>query len=558
MNSIAYFSMEIGLHSEMPTYCGGLGILAGDTLRAAADLAVPMLGMTLLHRQGYFRQSLDADGNQSEEPCDWRPEDFLERIPLQAQISIEGRKVSLTCWRLWLTGISGHKLPVYFLDTCLPENAAFDQSLTGQLYGGDNHYRLCQEAVLGLGGIAMLRLLEDSNIHSYHMNEGHAALLILALLEEKIREKKGAALTQEDREEIRRRCVFTTHTPVPAGHDQFPLPLAEQVLGKKSLALLTEVVRENLNLTHLALHFSRYINGVALRHGEISRGMFPEYPINSITNGVHAGTWVSPAFQRLFDENIPEWRRDNLYLRHAITLPLPAIEAAHREMKRALFAEVEKRSGIRLDPALLTLGFARRATAYKRADLLFSDLERLKAMARRHGGLQILYAGKAHPHDTGGKDLIRKIHKAKKALQGAVEIAYLENYEIQLAHLLCAGVDVWLNTPQKPHEASGTSGMKAALNGVPSLSVLDGWWVEGHLEGITGWSIGESAEPEKNSVLESEALYEKLERKILPLFYATPEEFTRLRRSTIAFNGSFFNTQRMVLQYVRNAYSLDR
>jgi starch phosphorylase len=309
-----------------------------------------------------------------------------------------------------------------------------------------------------------------------------------------------------------------------------------------------------LNMTYLALRLSRFINGVAMRHREVSQGMFPSYPVASITNGVHAGTWTSAPFRELFDRHIPEWRHDNLYLRYAVAIPLEEIREAHALAKRELLAEVAHRTGVQLDPAAMTVGFARRATPYKRADLIFSDLERLRVIARTAGPLQIVFAGKAHPRDEGGKALIRHIFDAARALGDCVRIVYLENYEMTLGAKLTSGVDLWLNNPMKPLEASGTSGMKAALNGVPSFSVLDGWWVEGHVEGITGWSIGPDNSAEPNPAAEVEDLYGKLERVILPLYYGSPLAYAEVMRHAIALNGSFFNTQRMVQQYMRNAY----
>jgi starch phosphorylase len=307
-------------------------------------------------------------------------------------------------------------------------------------------------------------------------------------------------------------------------------------------------------MTYLALFFSRYVNGVAMRHGEISRTMFPKYPINSITNGVHATTWTGQPFQELFDRHVPEWRRDNHYLRYAVSIPLDEIQQAHVESKRLLLAEVERRTGIVLNPTALTIGFARRAALYKRPDLLFSDLDRLRRLARQVGPLQVLYAGKAHPADEGGKALIRRIFEAAGAVKDAIQVVYLEEYDMALARLLCAGVDLWLNTPQKPQEASGTSGMKAALNGVPSLSILDGWWLEGHIEGITGWAIGEDGTRPSDPQTEAKSLYDKLEFVILPLFYGRPLAFAEVMRSTIALNASFFNANRMMVQYLQNAY----
>ena len=557
--TVAYFSMEIGVDPGIPTYGGGLGILAGDTLRSAADLGVPMVGVTLLHRQGYFRQHLDAIGNQTESQDLWSPEERLEPLEVRAAVTIEGRQVQVRAWRYDILGLSGHRVPVYFLDTALPENSPRDQTLTDHLYGGDHHYRLCQEVVLGMGGVAILSALGFKEKLIYHMNEGHSALLTLSLLESQCQGEEGAVPTEIEVEAVRRHCVFTTHTPVPAGHDQFAWELVEQVLGRDRAALIEATqccVDSSLNMTYLALRFARYINGVAMRHGEISVGMFPDYPIDAITNGVHAVTWISPPFADLFDRRIPEWRQDNFYLRYAVGIPLHEIAAAHALTKRTLLAEVEKRTGVHLPEQPLTIGFARRATAYKRPDLLFSDLERLKAMAQRVGPLQVIYGGKAHPRDEGGKEMIRRVFQAAAALGESVKIVYLEDYDMALGKIICAGVDLWLNTPLRPQEASGTSGMKAALNGVPSLSIIDGWWIEGHVEHVTGWSIGDdSASPEDYSQ-DSDSLYDKLERVILPLYYGKQETYTKLRRSSIALNGSFFNTQRMVYQYVTNAYSL--
>lgn len=555
--TVAYFSMEVGVEPSMPTYSGGLGVLAGDTLRAAADLGLPMVGMTLLYRKGYFRQQLDAFGNQSESPCSWTPGKYLEPMTPRISISIEDRRVTVRAWRFLIHGVNGQTIPVYFLDTDLEENSPSDRSLTDSLYGGDDRTRLAQETLLGFGGIAMLRALGLEEAGSYHMNEGHSALLTIALLEARIAGRGLLSVTDEDREAIRQKCVFTTHTPVPAGHDQFPQDLVVRILGRER----AEAIEANgccpggvLNMTNLALSFSRYINGVAMRHGEISREMFPHYPVDSITNGVHAFTWASTPFRALFDRYIPDWRHDNLYLRHAVSIPLDDIRQAHGQAKGELFAEVERRTSVRLDPKVLTIGFARRATAYKRPDLLFIDIERLKEIIRRHGPLQVIYGGKSHPNDGPGKDLIRKIFEVGASLRETMPVLYLEEYDMTLAKQLCAGVDLWLNTPLKPQEASGTSGMKAVMNGVPSFSVLDGWWIEGHIEGVTGWSIGNHWSQPDHPSDEANSLYEKLEKIIVPLFYGRPEEYDRIMRSTIAINGSFFNAQRMIYQYLRNAY----
>lgn len=552
----AYFSMEIALRAEIPTYAGGLGILAGDTLRSAADAGLPLAGVTLLHRKGYFEQHLDEWGNQSESPSLWKPEESLQATEARASIAIEGRKVEVRAWQYSVQGLGGYAVPVYLLDTALPENSAFDQTLTNELYGGDDRYRLCQEAVLGIGGMEILSALGCKHILTFHMNEGHASLLTLALLEAHLAGRPSKEVTAEDFDFLRKKCVFTTHTPVPAGHDQFSKELVRRVLGDDRVTLLEKLggfIGNTLNMTGLGLHGSHYINGVAMQHGEVSRSMFPHYSIHAITNGVHATTWTSPPFQALFDKHIPEWRRDNLYLRYAVGIPLPEIRDAHGLARRELFGEIERSNGVRLDEATMTLGFARRSATYKRADLLFSNLDRLKHIARQVGALQVVYAGKAHPHDEPGKALIRRVFEMIAALKDAMRIVYVENYGMRWAQLITSGVDLWLNTPQRPYEASGTSGMKAALNGIPSLSVPDGWWREGHVEGATGWDIGDEEIP-NTPAEESASLYHKLEDVIVPMYYGRRDAYLEVMRLSIALNGSFFNTQRMVAQYVMNAY----
>ncbi|HUF12764.1 MAG TPA: alpha-glucan family phosphorylase [Longimicrobiales bacterium] len=553
--AVAYFSMEVGFESGIPTYSGGLGVLAGDTLKAAADLSLPVSGVSLIHRKGYFRQSLGARGAQRELPDEWNPADHLEAVPETVSITLESRNVVIRAWRRSIGREGGGRIWLYLLDTALPENAPEDRKLTDQLYGGDRRYRLMQESVLGIGGVMLLRAL-GHDLRVCHMNEGHSALLALALLES----TTADGLSQEEAiEEVRRHCVFTTHTPVPAGHDVFPIALVEQVLGSERTERLRTfgcLQGEALNMTHLGLHLSRYVNGVAMRHQQVSALMFPDYRIRSITNGIHAPTWAAPSFAELFDRRIPEWRTDRFNLRYAIAIPRAEIRAAHQRAKADFIEEVQSRAGVTLDPDAFTIGFARRATAYKRATLLFTDPDRLRRITREVGPLQIVFAGKAHPQDEGGKAMIKRIFAVARALRQDVNIVYLENYDMRLGGLMTAGVDLWLNTPQKPQEASGTSGMKAALNGVPSLSVLDGWWIEGHVEGATGWSIGDGWQTESDSGAEAESLYAKLESRILPLYYEQPDEFARVMRSAIALNGSFFNAQRMMLQYAAEAYGL--
>ncbi len=545
--------MEIAISPEMPTYSGGLGVLAGDTLRSAADLGLPLAAFSLLHRKGYFQQHLDANGVQSEDVQPWNPADFCVEEPIRVNVSIENRVVTIRAWRYDLEGRSGHIVPIYLLDTDLDGNSGWDRGLTDHLYGGDTNYRLQQEIVLGMGGVRIARAL-GLDVNVYHMNEGHAALLTLALLESEQAGGATGAATEGDVEQVRRKCVFTTHTPVPAGHDRFSTEQSIRILGADRTERLERqgCFRDGLlNMTYLALRFSRYANGVALRHGKVSREMFPEFAIASITNGVHAPTWMSRHFQQMLDEEIPEWRRDHLAVRNAIELPENKILTAHARAKDELLAEVASRTGVVLNPRVLTLGFARRAATYKRAGLMFTYPEQLQGIAARAGGLQILYAGKAHPQDEPGKALVRQVvEDAARLSNDTLRIVYLENYAWDLGALMTAGVDVWVNSPRRPYEASGTSGMKAALNGVPSLSILDGWWIEGCIEGVTGWAIEDGANDEE----EAAAFCRKLGSAVAPLYNEAPEKWAKMMRTTLAFNGSFFNTDRMVRQYAENAY----
>jgi starch phosphorylase len=554
--------MEIGLEPDMPTYSGGLGILAGDTIRSAADMEVPMVAVTLLPRRGYFRQTLDEAGDQMERPERWNVAGRLKRLKASVALPLKGREVTIRAWQYDAVGVTGATVPVLFLDTDLPVNAPEDRELSWHLYGGDACYRLCQEYVLGVGGVRMLRALGYRQLDRFHMNEGHAAFLTLELLDEQLGHKDGKKLKAAQLKAVRDQCVFTTHTPVAAGHDKFPMPMVREVIGRHPVWSLRKEIcdaPDTLNMTYLALKFSRYINGVSAQHGQTSREMFGGYRIDAITNGVHAATWAAPPFQRLLDRHIPAWRTDNSSLRYALTVPEEQVWAAHTHCKARLIRHINKTQDTVFDPAVFTIGFARRATAYKRADLVLHSVSRLKKIAATAGALQIVFAGKAHPRDEPGKALIRQIFKAGRRLAPEVRIVYLPNYDIALAKVLIPGVDLWLNTPQPPHEASGTSGMKAALNAVPSLSILDGWWTEGCVESLTGWAIDKRGKQRKSSKSASAAthaktLYDKLEKVILPMYYRDRSGYVRVMTAALALNGSFFNTQRMVREYLLKAY----
>lgn len=380
----------------------------------------------------------------------------------------------------------------------------------------------------------MLQELGYTNILKYHLNEGHSALLTLEL------QKK-----LQDVEKVRNMCVFTTHTPVPAGHDQFSLSMVEDLLEPQLFSLIPKEFHEEkiLNMTSLALSFSGYINGVAQKHTEISKTMFPNYPIHSITNGVHAPTWVSPAFSNLYDKHIHHWREDPYSLRYVSNVSLSEIWDAHFESKKKIIDYANARTNAGMDYDFFTIGWARRFTAYKRPGFLFSDIERLKTIAELVGPIQIILGGKAHPKDTDGKKLIHEILELQGKIGEKVKMTYLENYDMYLGQLITSGVDVWLNTPEPPYEASGTSGMKCALNGIPHLSIRDGWWEEGCIEGETGWSF-----------ITPDDLYDLLEKTILPTFYKNPDSWRNIMRKTIMINGSFFNSTRMLHEYKHRAY----
>jgi starch phosphorylase len=557
---IAYFTMEIALRPEMHTYSGGLGVLAGDTARSAADLALPMVFVTLASREGYLRQEVGPYGAQIDHPDPWDPAAHATPVDAAVALRIEGRRVWVMAWLHVLSCPLAHRVPVVMLDTRLEVNAPEDRGITDRLYGGDDATRLKQEAVLGIGGERMLRAL-GFEIETYHLNEGHAALLPLSLLRRHRlpADRPAEGPLRYELDLVRGRCVFTTHTPVEAGHDRFPYRLVERVLGDffeaDQLRLLAG--EEALNMTHLALSLSGWVNGVAGRHAETARRMFPGYRIRAITNGVHVATWAHPAFARLFEGVAPGWAHETEALARADRLPDEAVLAAKAEAKAELLEEARRIApggAAALRPDLPLLVFARRMTGYKRPDLLFSDPDQLRRIAARLP-FQVVVAGKAHPRDGHGKDLIRTLHAQAEALRGAVPVAFLPGYDMALAKRLVAGADLWLNTPLPPLEASGTSGMKAALNGALNLSVLDGWWVEAWEEGVTGWAIGaDAAAPSVPPEEHARDLYDKLERVALPLLHGDPARRAWMMRQAISRVGARFSSQRMMRRYAAEAY----
>ncbi len=545
--------MEIALSPRIPTYSGGLGILAGDTLRSAADLQLPLVGVTLASRHGYFRQEIDAEGRQIEHSSVWEPAEHAQRLRAGVAVPIAGRDVWIGSWLYDLKSPLGGTVPVLLLDTDLPVNAPEDREITHHLYGGDATYRLKQEIVLGIGGVRMLQAL-GFNVRGYHMNEGHSALLAVELL------RRLRHYTRRRTDEpgfnlpaVRALCSFTTHTPVEAGHDRFDWGLVHATLGDylkiDELKPLGGIAQ--LNMTQLALNLSDFVNGVARRHAEVSRQMFPGYEVHAVTNGVHPRTWTAPSFAALYDHRVPGWSFEPELLNRIDQIADHEIWEAHAAAKRRLIERVKAHCGVSLDPERPIIGFARRMTAYKRPDLMFSDIERLRAIARRYP-FQLVLAGKAHPRDDAGKQTIEGIHRHLRTLDGTVPGAFLPNYDMAVALDLVSGSDVWLNTPLRPLEASGTSGMKAAFNGVPQLSVLDGWWVEGCIDGITGWSIGPSQESRNGD--DAASFYQRLERDVLPLYYDERAGWIEVMKGAIAKNASYFNSHRMLRRYAIEAY----
>jgi starch phosphorylase len=551
---IAYFSMEIALRNEIPTYSGGLGILAGDTIRSAVDLGLPLVAVSLVSRAGYFRQEIDANGHQIDHPDFWKPGRWAVPLEAKVSVSIEGKRVWVGGWLYILEGNMGGKEPVILLDTDLDENHPDDREITHYLYGGDEAYRLKQEIVLGIGGVRMLQAL-GFLIRKYHMNEGHSALLGLELLNRHAYPKKELRGSESpyDLPKVREFCSFTTHTPVDAGQDKFSYELVQRVLGEfvDTTVLKSLAGEDRLNMTRLALNLSEYINGVAKRHAEVSRQLYPGYHVNSITNGVHPYTWTCPSFAQLYNTYLPGWCHEPQLLARADRIPDEAIWNAHIQAKSKLIEKVKMLCGTNLSQEVPILGFARRMTAYKRPDLLFSGLERLKDIAGKQP-FQLVLAGKAHPRDEGGKRLIEALYGHMQELAGVIPIIYLQNYDMEIALTMVSGVDVWLNTPLPPLEASGTSGMKAAFNGVPHLSIMDGWWIEGCIEGVTGWAIGDGSGVKNEE--DANSLYRKLEEVVLPLYNKDQQGWISIMKGTICKSASFFNSHRMMRRYVTEAY----
>ncbi len=543
MYKIAYFSAEIGISSGLPTYSGGLGVLAGDHIKAAADAGIQLCAVTLLYKEGYFKQRVDEEGIQTETYPRFDPNPVMKPVSVKFQLPLRGRDVWVQAWLYDYTGITGHNIPIFLLDTDMEENHPDDRSITLRLYSGDKNHRILQEAILGFGGVRLLERMGLSDIETYHMNEGHCSFLTLELLRK----------YQGNEDEVRRRCVFTTHTPVAAGHDHFAMERCKNLLDgliPDSLNLPNLVQNSRLHMTELGLYFSRKANAVSELHGNVARQQFPTFNIDHITNGVYHNYWIGKSLRSLFDRKLPGWRENPAELLKVDEIPDDALWNVHRSQKNFLLGYANSQSQKALSMDVLTIGFARRAAAYKRAHLIFSDLERLANIG--NGKLQIVFAGKAHPMDDQGKAIIREIVNNANALFGKVKVVFLENYNMWLGRIITSGVDVWLNTPLRPHEASGTSGMKATLNGIPNLSILDGWWAEGCRDGINGWAIGSTENSDDYN--DASLLYRILEEKVIPAYYGDRQAWLKMMHEAIK-TGIQFTAHRMITDYHNKMYT---
>lgn len=538
---IAYFTAEVGLNSNIKTYSGGLGILSGDTIKAMADLRVPFCAITLLYKKGFFKQEI-VENYQHEEEDNWEFQKYLTDTNKQISVNIVGEDIQIKIWKYEYKGCDGYKVPIYYLDSDLEENPLWAQSITTKLYQGN---RLYQEIILGIGGIRALEALGENQIEKYHMNEGHSSFLTLELYR-----KQGEQTGNWDEKTIRDKCIFTTHTPVPAGHDKFEYHEIHDALRPETNLIPLQIKKlagqELLNTTKLAMSFSNHINAVSKKHCEVTKTMFPEYDIHYITNGIHVSTWAHEKMKNLYDKYLYGWQKDNENLKHAVKIPDQELLFAHNQAKSELIDYVNENNitNAKLEKDVLTLGFARRFVKYKEADFIFENLDRLKNLK---GKVQFIFAGKSHINDGLGKSIMQKVIQHAKELNGEIEIAFLENYNIDMAKKLISGCDLWLNMPIPPNEASGTSGMKASANGCLHFSRLDGWAIESFEKNGGGFPITDKAD-----------FYNLLEYKIIPKYYCNQTSLwvTEIKLA-ISNAASYFNTHRMAKEYIELAYKMN-
>ncbi len=548
-DSVAYLSMEIGVDARLPTCCGGLGVLAGDAIKGSAEIDFPLVGVSLRHHKGYFEQEI-VNCQQKEVLKRSNPFGVLRKRDEKVKVQIEGRDVVIGAEEYIIKNGNSNRVLIYFLDTRLSENAVEDRVISETCYwmgkpttyNEHQRHRFKQEVVLGIGGIRFLEKL-GYNIRKYHLNEGHTALATLEI----------ANKNKWDKEETKKKFSFTTHTLVSAGHEIFPMELVECILQDSfPLNKIREYGEQAncLNMTKLAMSLSDYQNGVSKKNAEAARKMFPSKNIDYITNAIHLGTWTSGSFKGLFDRHFPGWEENPEKLKDAMRLPNEEVWKAHLENKNILLDLIEDEYGIDLDRNRLTLGWFRRIAEYKRPTLIFMERERLKLIGS--GKIQILMAGKAHPRDGYGKEAITRIHEESQKINGAIPTVFIENYGMEISPTLIAGVDVLLNTPRPPNEASGTSGMKALSNGVINVSSWDGWIDEEFKtkEGAIGWAFGYHYETDFQN---AHGLYNVLEEKVVPTFYSNREKWIEMQKNSISL-ASYYNTKRMLTEYIEKAW----
>ncbi|MEY3470945.1 MAG: GlgP2: glycogen phosphorylase [Candidatus Parcubacteria bacterium] len=530
----AYICMEFGLSDDIKLYTGGLGILAGDTIKSFADLGLPVVGVGILYKHGYLDQTLDIEQGQISKPQEW---DYSNKINLigKTTIPLANETVSVNIWEyIYTSSISNKSVSIILLDTDLPENSADFRAVSDKVYAPEPEIFRRQLIVLGLGSKYALDSLGCKEINTFHLNESHSALISLVI------------------DHPSSQVVFTTHTPLLGGHTRLPIDWLKNICTEKQVQNLPKESFEDeqtINLTRLALTLADYSNAVSSKHQEVSQAMFPDHKIDYITNGIHSPTWVSQSIDQVLQNYFSGWKMHPEILRYIEGIPTSDIRKAHQVNKDNLANYLKEQENIDFLPDAFTIGFARRATEYKRANLIFSDIERLSKLAEKYKGINIIFAGKAYHTDLVGFDIIKRIlNTAKEHNNQYLKIIYLPNYSMEMSKLLISGVDVWLNTPRISYEASGTSGMKASLNGVLNISTYDGWWPESGIHNINGWTIsGHDEYQEINS------MYDNIDNA-MNTFYNNREKFTKMQRSAISLIGSYYNTHRMVLEYIRKGY----
>lgn len=557
----AYFSMEIMMESDIPSYAGGLGILAGDLLRSCADMEVPAVGVSMVYSGVVYAQKIKEDGRQSFEEIDWRKMDQFTKLPHRITLRLKGEDVHVGCWRYDFVGLHGFVVPVYLLDTNVLENSEWACGISRNLYEDKWDYRFAQEAVLGIGGVKMLEEIGYHKIKTYHMNEGHSTMVSLALLEQ---------FDYKD-DEVRKNAVFTTHTPIPEGHDSFGYDMAHEIAETYIPWHIKDIAtQESLSMSHLGMNMSKISLAVSRKHQKVTEHIFPGHKFDYVTNGVHHRTWIGHHQQDLYQKYLPGFLDEPEVLEDADRIPNNELWDAHIAAKRELVEYVNKHltaysavcsidydeNSDCFNEKTLTIAMARRPVPYKRPLLLYKDIERLLKLGS--GKIQIIQCGRGHPADENAKKIIDEIIHLSRKLRGKVRIDYLENYSPKIARLLVAGCDVWLNTPMQPLEASGTSGMKAAMNGALNFSVPDGWWIEGHeLQPDAGFVIGkeiDGLEAQFDNDADAESIYSQLEKDIIPLYYEDREGWITKMKAAIKL-GAYFNTNRCINDYKLKAWS---